>query len=151
MTQPPTNRLTRPSGYRNVAWYGDELAKESTASATAQAAALPARVTENRGRIQARLGVWTDPWFGAVSVCEGEGAIRFTASKSPLLRGRLMRVGQRTLVDWDDDRVDAEAWLAFSGSGADAVMTMGKVDPDADFSFDYEDLAFRRSGSCPRQ
>ena len=29
------------------------------------------------------------------------------------------------------------------------TLAMSKVDPDADFSYDYEDLAFERIGKCP--
>jgi hypothetical protein len=56
--------------------------------------------------------------------------------------GELMRVGERLLVDWRDDTIDAEAWLKFApGSKADEItLTLAKVDPDADFSHDYEDL-----------
>jgi hypothetical protein len=64
------------------------------------------------------------------------------------MRGQVMQLGGRRLVDWDEDSVDAEAWLTFAGSGDDAVLTMSKVDPDADFSFDYEDLAFKRIRAC---
>jgi hypothetical protein len=64
------------------------------------------------------------------------------------MRGQVMQVGERDLVDWDEDGVDAEAWLVFAGSGEAATLTMSKVDPDADFSFDYEDLAFTRIRAC---
>jgi hypothetical protein len=56
-----------------------------------------------------------------------------------------MRVGDRVLVDWNHDDIDTEAWLTF----APAALTMSKVDPDADFSSDYEDLAFTRVSDCP--
>ena len=61
-----------------------------------------------------------------------------------------MRVGQRVLIDWDDDRVDAEAWLDITdGSGKKpAMLAMTKVDPSADFSFDFEDLSFKREHDC---
>lgn len=65
--------------------------------------------------------------------------------KSPQLIGKLMRVDDHVLVDWDPDDVDAEAWLTFAA----ATLTLSKVDPDADFSYDYEDLAFTRVGGCP--
>ena len=71
-------------------------------------------------------------------------------------RGKLDEVcladarGERLLVDWIDESVDAEAWLTFAerASGA-TTLTMMKVDPEADFSFDYEDLSFTRVGECP--
>ena len=33
-------------------------------------------------------------------------------------------------------------------AGTSPALTMAKVDPNADFSSDYEDLAFGRSGDC---
>ena len=49
------------------------------------------------------------------------------------------------LVDWDGDAV-SEAWLRFGpGNG----LTMAKLDPDGDFSDDFEDLDFHRVGDCP--
>jgi hypothetical protein len=59
-----------------------------------------------------------------------------------------MRVGGRLLVDWHDDGVGVEPWLAFSGEGDARRLAMSKVDPDGDFSSDFEDLAFVRTGSC---
>ena len=73
----------------------------------------------------------------------------FVAEKSPQLNGRLMQVGDRVLVDWNQDDVDAEAWLQFdSPSASTKTLSMTKVDPNADFSYDYEDLAFTRVGNC---
>jgi len=62
-----------------------------------------------------------------------------------LLAGQVMRVGDRYLVHWDRD--DVEAWLRFPARSGEA-MHMAKVDPDADFSSDYEDLAFTREHAC---
>ena len=57
-----------------------------------------------------------------------------------------MRVGDRYLVDWHADH--AEAWADFSQEAGIRRLGMAKVDPDADFSYDYEDLAFVRTGEC---
>jgi len=75
---------------------------------------------------------------------------RFVSAKSPLLAGKLKRVGERVLIAWDDERVDAEAWLQVTPAAKSTagVLTMAKVDPAADFSFDYEDLAFKREHDC---
>ena len=53
------------------------------------------------------------------------------------------------LVDWDDPSVDAEAWLHFANGETEPALRMSKVDPQADFSYDYEDLAFTRVRGCP--
>jgi hypothetical protein len=66
-----------------------------------------------------------------------------------MLTGTVMRVGTRWLVDWDNESVDAEPWLHFeSGENGVATLTLSHVDPDADFSYDYQDLAFVRTSSC---
>ncbi len=73
--------------------------------------------------------------------------------KSPLMAGDVMRVGERLLVDWDDVSVDVEPWLNFTRRKtphADARQ----VDPEGDFSSDYEDLFFTRVGdvqACRRR
>jgi hypothetical protein len=88
-------------------------------------------------------------WFGAVSICVRGDTVRFEAEKSPLLSGTVMRVGDRRLVDRDDDSVDAEAWLDFTeDENGRPTLTTAKVDPEADFSFDYEDLKFAPVRTC---
>ena len=62
------------------------------------------------------------------------------------MTGDVMRVGERLLVDWDDVSVDVEPWLTFNGRQA-RTLTLAKVDPDGDFSSDYEDLFFTRVGA----
>ena len=96
------------------------------------------------------LGIYRDPWFGEVSICERDNGVEFSAAKSPMLSGMLFRVSDRFLVDWRDESVDTEAWLDFA-KAADGSQTlkMAKVDPEADFSSDFEDLAFTRVAACP--
>ena len=98
------------------------------------------------------LGVWRDPWFGEVALCPRADGIGFASVRSPLMAGRVMRLADgRWLVDWDDEGVDAEAWLhpPSRGQGDGATLTLSHVDPDADFSYDYADLAFTRVRDCP--
>ena len=98
------------------------------------------------------LGVWRDPWFGEVAICPRADGVGFVSTRSPLLAGRLMRVGERWLIEWDHDSVDAEAWLhppaAAPAAGQSGVLTLSVVDPEADFSYDYQDLAFTRLRDC---
>jgi len=134
-----------------VAKYADELARESASKPEQRKAPdTSARQSATPAEAKSFLGNWRDPWFGALSICPQSEKVRFAAMKSPLLSGTLMRVGDRYLVDWDEERMDTEAWLqAASGNPpAAAVLTMAKVDPDADFSSDFEDLAFTRERDC---
>jgi hypothetical protein len=82
-------------------------------------------------------------------LCRDGDAVRLRATKSSLLDGIVQRVGDRWLVDWDDPSVDAEAWLQFADRSDVPALRLGKVDPQADFSYDYEDLAFARVRECP--
>lgn len=148
LTQVLLKRFTAPGRARSVGDYADELDREASAPTHSRAPDVSAREPVGIEQIRPWLGVWRDPWFGEVSVCERDGRIEFRSKKSPLLRGQVMRVGQRWLVDWDRDSVDAEAWLDFKGEAARARLSMSKVDPDADFSFDFEDLAFERLRPC---
>ena len=52
------------------------------------------------------------------------------------------------MVDWDGDNVDTDAFLDFASARAAVTLAMAKVDPDADFSSDFEDLAFTRVRGC---
>jgi hypothetical protein len=69
---------------------------------------------------------------------------------SPLLAGAVLRVRERYLMSSDNDSVDAEAWLPLAPgkSPAGATLRMSKVDPQADFSFDFEDLSITRVRVC---
>ena len=139
-------RYTRPDPSLTVAHYADLLAQEDAKRpATEKAPDTSRRKAVKPGELESRLGVYRDPWFGEVSLCRDGDAARLRASKSPMLTGIVQRVGKRMLVNWDDASVDAEAWLDFPQA---TQMRMSKVDPDADFSYDFEDLSFERVRGC---
>ena len=64
------------------------------------------------------------------------------------MHGRVSDLGGRYLLHWDDIAVDIDAWLDFAGQGNARTLRMAKLDPQGDFSSDYEDLAFNRIGGC---
>ena len=138
--------FTAPGQGRSVASYADELAREDQAQRISRVPDTSSRQPATAQDLTAQLGVWRDPWFGEVSICTRRGQVRFASAMSPDLSGQVMRVGTRYLVHWDHG--DAEAWLHFPAA-VDGVLQMAKVDPDADFSYDYEDLAFKRIHACP--
>ncbi len=151
LSQVLVKRFTKPADRTlEVAHYAGLLA--APASATRE----PAPVVSGKVRVPAApddrglvTGRYADPWFGEVALCGAGEGVEFRASKSPRLRGAVLRSGERLLIDWHDPGVDAEAWLSIERDGARVRMTLAKVDPDADFSYDYEDLAFERIGDCP--
>ncbi len=154
LTQVLTKRFTDPGDDRlTVAYYADQLATERARSVPERdgAAAAPAAMPRNASADDPRLrpGIYRDPWFGEAAVCVEGGVVRFRAAKSPKLTGTVLRMDGRLVVDWDDADVDTEAVLAFAEPAAGAAtLAMSKLDPDADFSSDYEDLAFVRVADC---
>ncbi|PHS28799.1 MAG: hypothetical protein COA85_03060 [Robiginitomaculum sp.] len=92
-------------------------------------------------------GSYKDPWFGMVDIVKKKKGLRFSARKSVNLRGWLEPFDQNTfIVRWDDRGFGADAYARFQTDfqGSIAGMTMRLVDPDADFSFDFQDLNFTR-------
>lgn len=142
--------FTAPGERRRVADYAAELARERQQEPQESKPPALARTRPKATSLTRQLGIYRDPWFGEVAVCEDDGAIGLTAAKSPQLSGEVMQAGEKLLVDWRDDSIDAEAWLDFSSPqpGAPLALRLSKVDPEADFSYDYEDLAFTRVGDC---
>ncbi len=144
-------RFTRPADASlTVAHYAGLLradAHDDDAAPRAEADAGP-RSRARAGEAGLVTGRYRDPWFGEVRICATEEGVGFSSLKSPALEGLVMRSGDRLLVDWRDPGVDAEAWLSFDQRDAGTRLTLAKVDPEADFSYDYEDLAFERIGDC---
>ena len=161
LEQTIAKHFTAPDEGRVVAWYADALAAERKAASAAALAgnngdATPSKAGVPRSAASPEsmspwLGHYRDPWFGEATICATGNGIRFEARKSPRLSGPVLRAGERLLVDFDTLGADADAWLDFSPGEAPGAprLTMAKVDPEADFSYDYEDLAFVRSGDCP--
>jgi CubicO group peptidase (beta-lactamase class C family) len=141
--------FTAPGERRRVADYAAELAQEQQVPQESKPPAL-ARQRPAAATLADKAGIYRDPWFGEVAICPHADGVEFVAAKSPLLSGPVMQAGERLLVDWRDDSIDAEAWLDFSAPDPGGLVTLrlSKIDPKADFSYDYEDLAFTRVGDC---
>ena len=144
--------FTAPEKSLGVAGYADELAKPaSPAGASKPKPVLPdiaKRTSVTPVQLRDWLGTWRDPWFGDVRLCAVDGAVEWRSAKSPKMHGRVGELDGRYLLHWDDPAVDLDAFLAFSGTGDTRRLKMAKIDPDGDFSSDYEDLDFVRVGGC---
>lgn len=146
-----TKHYTAPAQGATVAHYAALLEKAGDGpEAPSRAPDTSNRVAAKPEQLAGLLGIYQDPWFGKTTICASGDRVEFRAEKSPLLAGTVMQVGERRLVDWHDDTVDAEAWLDFAAAqdAAPARLKMALVDPDADFSYDFHDLDFTRIGDC---
>jgi len=142
-----TKHFTAPGKARSVASYADELEQTDKQQRASHIPDTSSRKPATVAELKAQLGVWRDPWFGEARICAQGKAVRFASAKSPRMAGQVMRVGDKYLVHWDSDAVDVEAWLRLPEKSGDALH-LAKVDPDADFSTDFEDLAFTRERGC---
>ncbi len=145
-----TKLFTAPGRSLGVAGYADALARPAT-SAGKPKPPLPdvsRRVPATAAQLRDWLGTWRDPWFGEVRICAVGDGVEWRSAKSPKMHGRIGLLDGRHVLVWDDPAVDIDAWLDFSGAGDARRLHMAKVDPDGDFSSDYEDLAFVRTGGC---
>lgn len=145
-----TKQFTDPDGHNTVAEYADWLDREAKSHAVAQPVPdTSARTPVASSALKDRVGVYRDPWFGDVAICPQGDGVRFASHKSPLLTGRVMQVRRQLLVEWQGPGTDAEPWLEFGDADGTKTLKLRKVDPDADFSNDFEDLDFRRVSDCP--
>ena len=142
--------LLEEGGQRDAMFYADALAASSAQrTASERAPDVSVRQEAAPAAMGGWLGTWRDPWFGEVTVCPAGDRVEFQSARSPRLAGVVMDTALGRLVDWHADSVDAEAWLRLEQGSDGPVLRMAKVDPDADFSYDYEDLEFTRAGGCP--
>ena len=151
LNQVLVKQFTAPEQRRTVAYYADRLDHDAReAKVRRPVPDTSSRTAASPADMAGRLGVYRDPWFGEVSICPAGAGVRFAAAKSPRMAGDVMRVGDRLLVQWSGRGADTEPWLHFASAGSTPMtLAMSKIDPEADFSSDFEDLSFVRTGDCP--
>ncbi|WP_430539688.1 serine hydrolase [Luteimonas terrae] len=151
LMQALVKQFTGAIGPHDVDYYASLLAAERADSGTAGAGTREPARTPNAREIDSVAGRWRDPWFGSVAVCPRGDGLTFVSERSPKLHGDVVVEGDRLQVRWREADVDVDAWLIASPpQGSATSLHMAKVDPGADFSYDFEDLAFEREGDCRR-
>ena len=93
-------------------------------------------------------GTYRDPWYGEMTISlPQDGRLRIRFDRSPGMEGELSAVsGNAFRTNWTDPTIE-NATVAFSvTNGKVDGATMKAVSPLADFSWDYQDLAFRNDG-----
>ena len=89
-------------------------------------------------------GIYTDPWYGPVTIRMANGKLVFTLDHTPKAIGDLQHWQYDTFKAHWRDRTIEDAFLTFTlkPDGTIDHFTMVAVSPLADFSFDYQDLYF---------
>jgi CubicO group peptidase (beta-lactamase class C family) len=93
------------------------------------------------------IGTYSDKWFGDVVITEKNGKLWFESKRSFLLSGEMFSYkGNTFVVKWTDRSMDADAFTVFSldSEGKAIGFKMNAISPLTDFSFDFQDLDFKR-------
>jgi len=94
--------------------------------------------------VEKYAGVYTDAWYGPISIRMGSGKLVFTMDHTPNAVADLQHWQYDTFKAHWRDRTIEDAFVTFSlkPDGNIDHFTMVAVSPLADFSFDYHDLYF---------
>lgn len=93
------------------------------------------------------MGVYKDNWFGKIKIYLEGDQLWFSSFRSPGLTGPMYYYRDRQFaIKWLKREMDADAFAIFSldEEGKAVSMTMKGISPDIDFSYDFQDLFFRR-------
>ncbi|HVI47925.1 MAG TPA: serine hydrolase [Chitinophaga sp.] len=92
-------------------------------------------------------GTYKDVWLGEATISLQNGKLRFNAKRAPRLAGDIMPYKANTfVVKWDERNMNADAFIMFSldENGKAEAFKMKPISPLTDFSYDFQDLDFRR-------
>ena len=90
-------------------------------------------------------GKYEDAWYGPAAIRMENGKLIFSLDHTPTAIGDLEHWQYDTFKARWRDRTVEDAFVTFSlnANGEIDHFTMSAVSPQADFSFDYQDLFFR--------
>ena len=122
----------------------------ANANAVAALKAHSTRAHPERGpslSLSGYAGVYRDPWYGTATIRQGKrskGILDISLDRSPGLHGTLEHVQYDTFrTHWAmPDVEDAYVTFSLKPDGSIDRVTMKAVSPNADFSWDYQDLRF---------
>lgn len=125
------------------------MAKREAAAAEAEEAAAKVVATANPPPLppESYAGTYHDPWRGDATVQLIGGTLVLKFSRTRSLEGPLtVYKGNLFIVRWNDRSLNADAYVRFEQGfdGQISGMTLRAVSPATDFSFDFQDLNFRK-------
>jgi CubicO group peptidase (beta-lactamase class C family) len=142
-----------PKGTRNdwpKAWAELRAAKSKVVAARVDRSA--ADVARSALGPAAYVGEYVDPWYGPMSVSERNGRLWIDMRQTPGMSGELTPWSRDSFQTRWSDRSFEPAFVsfAFTPEGTVDRVRMRAVSPQADFSYDYQDLDFAPVRDQPR-
>lgn len=92
-------------------------------------------------------GTYHDNWLGDVTISEKDGKLWFAVKRSPKLTGELLPYKANTLVvKWNIRSTHADAFATFTldEEGKPTGIKMKPISPATDFSYDFQNLDFKK-------
>ncbi|PWA08441.1 serine hydrolase [Flavobacterium laiguense] len=93
------------------------------------------------------VGTYKDNWLGEIMISEKKGKLLFACKRSPQLSGELFFYKDKNLVvKWNNAYFHADAHLFFEydAAGKAIAIKMKPISELTDFSYDFQDLDFKR-------
>jgi len=91
-------------------------------------------------------GTYKDNWFGEINLYKKDGKYFFEAKRSKNLKGQILSYKDNMyIVKWDNRSLIADAFITFENKGNKA--TMKPISDFTDFSYDFQDLEFHKTGT----
>jgi CubicO group peptidase (beta-lactamase class C family) len=93
------------------------------------------------------VGTYKDNWLGEITISEKKGKLLFACKRSPQLTGELFLYKDKNLVvKWNNAYFHADAHLFFEydAAGKAIAIKMKPISELTDFSYDFQDLDFKR-------
>jgi CubicO group peptidase (beta-lactamase class C family) len=130
-----------------AAWQA--IGQRSRAADAAAAPAGPARAGGSTPSLplERYAGQYRDAWYGDMTITSSAAGLTIRFDRTPLLSGALEHWQHDTFVArWTDRELRADAFVTFAlnPDGTIDTVRMRAVSPETDFSYDFQDLLFRR-------
>jgi CubicO group peptidase (beta-lactamase class C family) len=93
------------------------------------------------------IGRYKDNWLGEIVINEKKGNLYFASKRSPQLSGELFLYKDKNLVvKWNNPyfQADAHLFFEFDANGKAIGIKMKPISELTDFSYDFQDLDFKR-------
>jgi CubicO group peptidase (beta-lactamase class C family) len=124
--------------------------EESADKVTDEVWALVAKNKKDKIKIDFNnyVGTYKDNWLGDIVISEKKGKLLFAAKRSPQLSGELFLYKEKNLVvKWNNAYFHADAHLFFEydAAGKAIAITMKPISELTDFSYDFQDLDFKKA------
>lgn len=123
--------------------------KETTDKVTDEVWATVAKNKKDNIKIDFNtyIGRYKDNWLGEIVISEKKGNLYFASKRSPQLSGELFLYKDKNLVvKWNNPYFEADAHLffEFDANGKAVGIKMKPISEITDFSYDFQDLDFKR-------